>query len=614
MSDMFRRIHVIQTAALLFASSAYAASLEISNQRTSISGETASFSFDFKRADGAKIENADLVTVCPDDTFSVSRFIPSAAKSQMLNEASGKLSFNVPVKYFPRGQNCEFKLKTEFVSGQPGKILQMRDSRAGMVLKDIQGTDLEIKLRFRYIGDMGGVLIPSGFGGKDAKKFSVCLRTESGVAWGPWKEWRYCMFSFQNGDEVRLEQVFLGKWDSLAAARFNYTDGQWHNVVFRVKGHQYEAEIDNKIKLSGVEKGNFSAKGGIGLAVEQAGVQIDDITVTDLSSGSMIYQDDFERGKIGWGEKWETVMAGSPPFASVDDPDFVMFIRHETHAEETSLGSIRTPPPNVNEGPLPKVEVKQYGAGVRMEINGKPVLPLIYSFANTTFNPFLDDSYTVAGKMYEQGVRLYAPAFLSQISWTSDGKIDFSCFDKTMRRMVIACPDGWIFPRLLITPPPGFPKEELLKIGRKASDPFPAKTSYPWASSLSSPGYREAYRRALNDIIEHIRAQPYHDRIIGALLLGGGYECSWGQVGGNGGMFIDVSPTAAKSFADYAASKYKTLGALRKAWDMPELDMSNIPLPGLESRTLSDAAGFRDPSKPKSRWVTDFLEFYGTES
>ncbi len=579
---------------------------DISNSKTKISGETATISFDFNRPAGIKVESVNLIAACKDDTFTISRLMPETVKNALLNDTSGKVSFTVPVKYFPRGQDCEFKLKTELVSGKPNRVLQIKDSRAGLVIKDIQGSDLEIKLRFRYVGDMGGT--------KDQKRLMICLRAQSGICWGSWRKWKFCILDFLNGKEVKVERVYLGKWPTLKDAPFSYSDGKWHNVCFRMKGKQYEATIDDRIKLSGVESENFSSKGSIGLGVFEGGFWVDDITVTDLILNKVIYKDDFERDKIGWDKRWKTKLSGWPSFGSVDDPDKVMFIKPETLGNEYVIGSVRIPPMDPNMPSLPNVEVKKYGAGVRMTINGKAVLPLIYSFNNTTYQPLLDDSYSVVYKMYKHGMRLYAPTFYSQLKWASAKKLDFDCFDKTMRRLAIECPKGYMILRLRVNCPPDLPEGDFIKSSRRVDDPLSNKDrkTRKNSASLSSVRFREAFISAYKQTIEHINTQPYRDRIIGALLLGGGFESSWGNI--YGGIYIDTSPVAIKSFSDYTVKKYKTQDAIKKAWGMSALNINNVPLPGLEERTSSDIAGFRDPSKPKSRWVTDFLEFNGTES
>ncbi len=599
-----RIIHIMfQILIACFVINVSASDFDISNSKTKINGETATVSFDFKRPTGIKVESVNLIAACKDDTFGISRLMPETVKNALLNDASGNVSFNVPIKYFPRGQNCEFKLKTNLVSGKPNRVLQIKDSRAGLVLKDIQGSDLEIKLRFRYIGDMGG--------SNDLKRFMICLRTETGVCWGRWPKWKFCMLDFLNGKDVKLERIHLRKWQCLGKAPFSYSDGKWHNATFRIKGKQYEANIDNRIKLSGVESENFSSKGGVGLGVFQAGFWVDDITVTDLSLNKVIYEDNFEREKIIWGKRWKTKASGNPSFGNVDDSDAVIFIKNETRVVEAKLGSVQIPPLNQNAPSLPNVEVKQYGAGVLMEINGKPFLPLAFSAGDPAYTPLNEDSYAVMGKMYKRGLRLYMPLFKKQMTWNANNECNFKSFDQTIRRMLLACPESYILPRFLIPPPLNLPKGDFLRSGLGLND---KNYTQLHSASLSSKDYRKAYCHALKKFIEHIKLQPYRDRIIGTYFIGGGYESNWGQVYGKGGLYIDVSPVMAKSFSAYAIKKYKTPEALRTAWGMPALDVNNIPVPGLEHRTLSDIAGFRNPSKPTSRWITDFFEFYGTES
>ncbi len=591
--------------------------IELTNKEVKLKNDSALISFNFKHIAGMNIENVDIMAHYPDDSFSISRYLPKALRKKLLKDKSGKVSFSVPLKYFPRSRKCEFLLKTESSSDDTNRVFSIKDSRCGARIKGLEVSDVELKFRFRYISGMGGPLVKSGLVNKNLKRLMVCLRTKTDITSGMsyWFRWDFCILTFDTENKVSLQRLYNRKWQTLATKKFNYVDGKWHTVTFQIKGKEYSADIDGKLKLSAVEDENFSKKGAIAFTVFDAGFWIDDLKVTDLATGKLLFRDDFERDELGNGVKWGLNTTGGPPFANVDDPDALMHVQRETITDETLIGSITVPKMDRNIPSLPTVEVKKYGAGVRMTINGKPILPLIYSFSSTSYQPLLDDGYKVVGDMYDNGMRLFAPYFSSQMIWNSDRTINFELFDKTMRRLATACPEGYILPRLMIYPPRDFADEDRIKTGRRVNDPlqnFERKT-YRFTASLASKEFREAYISAIRQTIEHIRKQPYRDRFIGALILGGGFEGSWANVGGGGNniIYIDISPALIKAFSEYSLKKYGSVEKIKKAWNMPGLDIKNIPLPGLEERTSSDVAGFRDPSKPQSRWVTDFLDFYG---
>ena len=95
--------------------------------------------------------------------------------------------------------------------------------------------------------------------------------------------------------------------------------------------------------------------------------------------------------------------------------------------------------------------------------------------------------------------------------WLDEGVYDFALFDALANALVDAAPDGFIFPRIKIDPPPKWcaahPDEMMTAIS-------PRPESKAW---------RALYRRMLRDVVEHVEASPYADNVIGYHI--GAFHC-----------------------------------------------------------------------------------------
>ena len=147
-------------------------------------------------------------------------------------------------------------------------------------------------------------------------------------------------------------------------------------------------------------------------------------------------------------------------------------------------------------------------AGVpRFAIDGKP-MPATAAMPRPQGNPgdaesqlraFRDAGVTLFSDVWTMNDRRYAPRHW----WIDDGEYDFKAFDLLARALVAAAPDGFVFPRIKIDPPP------------KWAAAHPEEMASPLEARLSSARWRDLYRRMLSDMVAHVERSDYADRVVG---------------------------------------------------------------------------------------------------
>ena len=268
---------------------------------------------------------------------------------------------------------------------------------------------------------------------------------------------------------------------------------------------------------------------------------------------------------------------------------------------------------------FPEVRLEHVDGALTLMVNGERQLPLIFAFARThyvarngNFDYANDVVYGQLQRVYEAGMRIFQPC-MPEIGYDPAGKFDFDRFDTVMRRLVAVCPDAWFILRVIIPPPP-LPANEQIRVSRRPGDTSDASACQVFDQiSLFSETYRDYAPDAMARIMAHLAGQDFTPRIIGAVICGAGFEWNWGNPGGNWGLMMDICPAVTREFGGWLQKKYGRVEALREAWGDPVADFTAPPLPGIEARTIFDVGGFRDPSRPRSRWIQDFLDCYNDQ-
>ena len=118
--------------------------------------------------------------------------------------------------------------------------------------------------------------------------------------------------------------------------------------------------------------------------------------------------------------------------------------------------------------------------------------------------------------MSDAGIRLFSNVWSVRNRphdwWFGEGEYDWNVFDKMAQCLVEASPDGWIMPRIKIEPPEWW----------CAAHPGEMSSSGAEVKATSKP-WRELYRRMLCDVVAHVEAASYADKVVGYHI--GGFHC-----------------------------------------------------------------------------------------
>ena len=165
-----------------------------------------------------------------------------------------------------------------------------------------------------------------------------------------------------------------------------------------------------------------------------------------------------------------------------------------------------------------RFSITETPAGPRLAIDGVP-----QNAVAALPDPFVAPANYAEAKcvegmrsMSDAGIRLFSNVWSVRNRphdwWFGEGEYDWDAFDKMAQCLVDASPDGWIMPRIKIEPPEWW----------CAAHPGEMSSSGAEVKATSKP-WRELYRRMLCDVVAHVEAASYADRVVGYHI--GGFHC-----------------------------------------------------------------------------------------
>ncbi len=557
--------------------------IEITNSKIQFSGKVLSFSCDYKRKADLSIESVRIHAKRGDKDLCLVSSAEEQMKDTIAKNEKGHLDIQLPLAYFPEG-TYTLVLKITVRADSSNRILKSTVSRSLIEVAGYKGKNYELRCRLLSAG------------------VSPFIRGQQGISQNPATWNSYNAGGFKTG-EIKLIEVNNGKWLLLASPVIcqDATKQGWHNFAIRCRENQIESELD-RVKISA--KGNNSFSEGVAgfRSHDNETAYIDDVVITDIDTGEVVFSDNFESDSLG--PKWKICCGGWEISKGIPI------------TEEISLGSFEAPRESGTQ--LAKTDVRKNGDGLEILVDGSSVVPLFYSIAATCNFPYMDTSYDVMHNGYLAGMKLYAIS-VSLKTFGKNGYLDFSILDDIMAQSLVACPDSYFILRLPLPPPPSLPAGERMKMadGVKAKE-VPGgwedtKVEDGYDASLASNSYKEYFRKQMKMLVDHMQSKAYGKNILGLLVMGGGYELNWGQPVVGPAFLLDTSKAQIARIAAGLKAKYGTVEALRKAWNDEAADFDIPCLPSLQERTCPDVAGFRNPAIGSTKRIIDFLDIYCAE-
>lgn len=267
-------------------------------------------------------------------------------------------------------------------------------------------------------------------------------------------------------------------------------------------------------------------------------------------------------------------------------------------------------------------EVQRHNGAPTLLINGKPHNGMAWATYRPTLGVFRDfteagvDLFTFCGTPTEGGYNL------SKTVWTTPDTYDYSQFDQRVMMLLEANPNAYFFPRLYLHAPKWWTDEHPDDVVRMESEegkhvPFIHAGGKP-APSWASEAWRRDTVEGLKQLIAHIEASPYADRVVGYHIASGTTE-EWMMWGANEREWVDYSPVNRARFRKWLETKYPTVERLQAAWGDGTVTFATAEIPSKARRQRAEWGSLRDPSKEQpcidyyqyhSALVADTISFY----
>ncbi|MHB1460251.1 MAG: beta-galactosidase [Armatimonadota bacterium] len=256
--------------------------------------------------------------------------------------------------------------------------------------------------------------------------------------------------------------------------------------------------------------------------------------------------------------------------------------------------------------------LKMINCSPRFVIAGKP---------RTAMNYWIDDT-NAAGQIANvsaAGIHVYWLNILST-QWLPSGKFSFAKMDEVIASVLTQDPNACIVPIVPLDNicNPGLNAwleshpDQMVRDSTGSVD-LPAYSGAPsHAPSMASRSWLAMADSLVNQLVAHVEASQYADRVIGYLPSNGvTYEWQqWASVA-TPAVFVDYSESARQAFIDWLRSKYQNIGSLNRAWKTALGGFDAIQIPTKEERIKTDFMGFLDPQK--SRREVDYRQYYSEQ-
>jgi hypothetical protein len=221
----------------------------------------------------------------------------------------------------------------------------------------------------------------------------------------------------------------------------------------------------------------------------------------------------------------------------------------------------------------------------------------------------INDPWTIypaepaTGTPYIQQVRLARDAGLHLFSfgipmpWPRPGQNpDFGEVDRAIETTIREDPRALLLPRFNMPPPEWW-------LAQHPGDRMLFDDGQTVSVSMASEAWRAEMQVHLRALVRHCEAR-YGDHMLGYHPCGQHtgewfYERSWEP------RLSDFSPAMNAGFRKWAENRYRTVEALRQAWNNPDLSFESVQVPTAEQQRHTALGLFRDPKT--ERPVIDYF-------
>ncbi len=249
-------------------------------------------------------------------------------------------------------------------------------------------------------------------------------------------------------------------------------------------------------------------------------------------------------------------------------------------------------------------------------INGEACSPVMYCRPEQASSlPGCEET------IINSGIQLYATRLESELEsfWMEFDTYDFSSFDSAVYDIMAVNGDAKILLCISMFAPnwwmnlekyPEHASELVVNNVRDGNDStIPTVETLPGDSqgaSFSSVKFREDSSKALKELLNHIKEQPYYNKLFGFQICAGKtYEWMiFNEVGVDSS--VDYSEASKKGFEIYLRNKYGTRDALRSAWGDNTVSFETVEIPNTVERDPNGQGGciLLDPTKDQR--IIDF--------
>lgn len=203
-------------------------------------------------------------------------------------------------------------------------------------------------------------------------------------------------------------------------------------------------------------------------------------------------------------------------------------------------------------------EIKDCGGVPTLYINGEPHAAVAYMTYLEKFNEY--DDFAAAGYKFFSVPVLFSGRWISITDgltpfkkgiFDEKGNPDFSLFDEAVEKILEACPDAYIIPRVNISMPVWWEEEN--------PDELNIKDGVPCRESFYSEKWRDDASDFLREFTQYVNSCKYASQIVGYQIAGGNTE-EWFHFDMNGG-YGECAKPAFKAFLEkyYPEIEYKGL-------------------------------------------------------